>query len=637
MPSSTASIVALPTRPEVRQNVHLQDTHPGPPSSKSQGELLMLEKYIQDKKRMNSDFRDRCNAMDKAIRAGIKEVEDCGETLSLLQFPLVMSSLDTSLAQLTSTYLSGSPIFPVVATPDQKDLGYKIEQITDSHSRAGHWGREFILFFRQLLKYNIACLEVSWRGSNSFSTLFDTLSAAPQYEPTVEYINSLKAPDMYNTLWDYRVDPARISRDGEWAGYNEIIPRQQLIKEMSVLSQENKLFNHQEALAQTDNWNRAYWWEHPVVSEYSKTHEKQGWRSWLPNPTLASTGSGLYFRTILYVRITPSDYSLSSDSPSQIWKLITVNNKVLISAEPIITFEDVMPINFGQYSDDNLGIRFPSEVEYVQPFQNAATELLNNRMASSKRSTADRLLYDKDLVNGKHIASKNPSARIPVNMAQNAMGKRLGDAVAPIPFTDTGAGTVMQDIRMLAGLPELITGNNSADEGRFRKGNRTLGEFNEIMQNSSDRSMYHPVSLEEQVFRDIKNQLKFNLVTRLDTSIEEMNPALSETITLTPEEIRANIMRFRFADGVQPKSLIANTQMWGLVWQGLLESGLLQIYDAPAIYEYISSLGGVHGLEKFRLQGTGLPTGGPAPAAGGQGVPNSAGAAEGAPPPELPT
>ena len=582
---------------------HLKDTATTVPSKESQGSLHAYMIAIQDYKNRDADLRSRLRAMDTALRASIDEVTECDETLRLLNVPVSFAQLDTELAQLVSIYLSGYPMFPVVGTPDVKELASKVEGITDQHSRLGHWGREYILFFRSLIKYNVGALELDWRGTNTYQLVFDQLQRNADYQPSIEYINAIKCPDMYNTLWDSRVDPALVSRQGEWAGYNELLPLQELIRRMYIAQQENRLFNHAEALSQKSNWDNQYWWQHPVVSKYKTTDRTKGWQAWLPSAHTPTGGSGqpLYFVTTLYCRITPSEYQLGGSEPSQIWKLRWVNNKTLWTAEPITTFNNLLPMYFGQYTDDNMGDRTPSQVEYSNPFQEAASELLNNRVADAQRSVADRLLYDTSMVRGKHIASRSPTARIPVDMSNKAQGAKLSDAVSQLPYGDRNAATVIGDMRTLVEMPQLITGNNSADEGRFRKGNRTLGEFNEIQQNSDARTELSPISLEEQVFQDLKQQLKFNLVTRLDATTEFLNPELGEVITLSPEEIRENIMRFKFADGVKPKSMIGNTQTWAVIFDTLTATGMIQQYDALSMFEYISSLGGVHDLKRFRL------------------------------------
>lgn len=624
----------------------LRDTAIGVPSRQSQQLLLELMISIQDHKRLNSELRDRMYAMDRTLRAFEEQRDpDCEEIIKLLNFSLVASQLDTEMAEFTDTYVSGTPMFPVEATPNKRELGSKVERLIDQHARLGHWGHHLMRFGRQLLKYNVACIELDWRGTTSMSAIFDSISDAPSYEPKVEYWNQIFCPDMYNTLWDYRVDPPDVGRRGEWVGYNEVVTRQDLIREMNVLSLENKLFNHQEALGQVDNWNRAYYWEHPTVSKYKTIDTNKGWQSWLTLPSSpdGKGGSGLFFRTTLYVRITPAHFGLQSNAASEIWKMRFVNDKVLYSLEPVVTYNDLLPCYMAQYSDDNIGMRVPSTVEYIAPIQEAATELLNNRIGSSKRSLGDRLLYRTDMVKGKHIKSRNPSARIPVDVSMNPQGLSLSDAVAPIPFSDPNAGTVLQDMRLLTQIGELVTGNNSADEGQFRKGNRTLGEFRTIMGKSSARSRLHPISLEEQVFSDLKQQIKFNLITRLDVSQELINPALEEPMTVSPEEIRASIMHFRLADGVKPKSELASTEVWTLIVDTLINSGLYQGYDINSLIEYVASLGGAHYLERFRLPpagpaagaipGPGAPDAGasPSPAAPAQAAPATPQAAPSAP------
>src|SRR5690606_19784110 len=57
--------------------------------------------------------------------------------------------------------------------------------------------------------------------------------------------NTIKCLDLYNTFWDIRVEPTKISEDGEFAGYNRMLSGIALIK---LLQSTPGSFNHDKAL-----------------------------------------------------------------------------------------------------------------------------------------------------------------------------------------------------------------------------------------------------------------------------------------------------------------------------------------------------------------------------------------------------
>src|SRR5690606_28151463 len=100
----------------------------------------------------------------------------------------------------------------------------------------------------------------------------------------------------------------------------------------------------------------------------------------------------MYEKVTLYARIMPADFRIVSPEARtpQIWKLVIINDTVLVEAKRIISAYDHLPILFGQPAEDGLGLQTKSSAEGTIPIQEGATTLFNIRFAAARRSVSDR-------------------------------------------------------------------------------------------------------------------------------------------------------------------------------------------------------------------------------------------------------
>lgn len=543
------------------------------------------------------------------------------------EMPVLVAQIDTIKAYLTDVFLSGNPMFPVVTTPENTEAAEQMETLTQSHVERGRWIHHFLQFFLDCGKYNLGAIELEWLGLFDISVT-DRIqqSALRPFADTVggvqrslQYQNRVRVLDMYNLIWDRRVAPSEVGTRGEYIGYNELVNYIDLMQRLKILEAEGRLINGDDALASiwADAAKPEFWRDRPIVSRYITTFKTQDWFAWAHHVGGVHTSSiradvaNTYMVTTMYLRMVPDDHHMKvpeGDLP-QIWKVTIVNMQVIVQFDPVITAFDHFPIYLGSFLQDGFDYQTQSVGEGLQIVQDLASDLINTRLASSRRSVGDRLIYDPMLISADSIANRDPAARIPMKNSAQFMGKTPADAVFQIPYEDRNVANVMNDMEIVIGLGEWITGLNQFRQGQTRPGNRTLGEFAETIGNSELRSMLIAWTMEDLVFAPLKEQLKFNIL-RFATDQEILSERLERVVQIDPATIRRSIVEFQLADGLTPKNKLANTDAY-VAFLNLFSTvpQLAAQYDMGRLAAYLASLLGAIHIDRFRLDapGTGVP------------------------------
>lgn len=525
--------------------------------------------------------------------------------------PVVVSQVDSMVAYLADVFLSGSPLFPIVSNPANKEYAEQLETLIDDHATLGGYARQLLLFFRDGVKYNLAALETEWTSIYQYSLLQD-LMKGKKMDKTAKKYTKVKRLDPYNTVWDHNVNPGDVSLEGDYAGYVEIVSATKLKRFLNRLSTEGKAFNVKEAQGSgTFNTpeNLSNYHTHPTVSDYVTARKPTDGMNWFTyitgqEDTSSSTikaGNFEIFR--LYARIMPSDFFLfgpESKTP-QIWKFVIINNTVVVQAERIISAYDYLPILFGQPLEDGLGYQTQSIAESNIPFQSAATTLFNIRFNSARRAVSDRALYDSTLISSADINAPVPAAKIPVKSNSLDNTKSIKDAYHQIPFDARGTEAAFQDGMAIVSFGKELSGLNAPQQGQFQRGNKSVQEWNDTMGGSDSRLRLPALTLEFQVFMPLKETLKLNIF-QYGESTEVVSQKDGNSLQIDIEQLKTKVLAFRVADGYTPKSKLAGTDAIVQLMQILGQSQQLQQQLGPMLpgmFAHLAQLMGVRGLKEY--------------------------------------
>jgi hypothetical protein len=512
--------------------------------------------------------------------------------------PIVMPQVESAVTYQTSVFLTGSPIFGVVASPDNEDIAMQYQAIIEENSIRGGWVQQFQMFFRDCFKYNVGIVEVTWDRIVTASVESDINYKQGKEGRPKEIIwqgNSIKRRDPYNCFWDSRYAPTQVYKDGEFIGYTELMSRihlKKFIAELPDVIRPNIVPAFESGQGSTGNVVSNYYEPELNPMALLKGDSKRittNWMAWagLVNKTGGIDYRNLYEVTTLYARILPSDFDLTVPEPNtvQIWKFIIVNHLVVLYAERQTNAHANLPMLIGQSNEDGLKYQTKSLASNAQSFQEIASALVNSSMAARRRAISDRGIYDPTRISEIHINSDNPSAKIP--MRPSAAGKPISEAYMPIPFNDNQALVTFQELPQILQMANTVNGQNQSKQGQFVKGNKTLHEYADVMSNANGRDQVTSLLFEAQVFTPLKEILKSNIL-QYQPPGDVLVPSQQAPVTIDPTQLRKQMAVFKLTDGLTPTDKAISSDALTAALQTIMGSPQVgAAYNIGPLFSYL--------------------------------------------------
>lgn len=557
------------------------------PSDKSQQVIVDFTRNMADQYRSQWNIRDQMKSIDLAYmretdytdeQAKAKLANQRGDSTKFqnITLPVVLPQIENAVTYQQSVFLTGYPIFSAVSVPEFADQATQMDTIIGEQQDKGNWVHEILTCFRDGLKYNLMAAEVSWEKEVTYSLSTDLAFKGGQEGKPTEVLwegNKIRRMDLYNTFWDTRVLPREVAEKGEFAGFNEIMS---LIALKAFVAKLPSRMNMTEALQSgfsapismvgATGMNGYYY---PQLNpEATVDWQMMGGTNWVRWAGFDDNSSqtkykDMYQVTTIYARILPADFGFKGvpgQNTPQVWKFILVNNQVVIYCERLTNAHNLLPIIISQPLDDGLGYQTKSFGKNVQPIQDITTALSNSSIASRRRAISDRMLYDPSRVSQAAINNDNPSAKIPVR--PSAYGQELSKAIYAIPFRDDQFQINGQEIQMYSAYANQISGLNPARQGQFVKGNKTLGEFDSVMNNANGRDQTLALTLEGNFFKPIKAIVRSNIL-QYQGGTTLFNRESERTVIVDPVLLRKANLSFKISDGLEPSSKLINADTLG--------------------------------------------------------------------------
>ncbi len=524
--------------------------------------------------------------------------------------PVVMPQVETATTYQSSVFLTGYPLFGAVSSPQFADEALQLETILEADSRRGGWTRQLMLSFRDGFKYNFAPVEVSWATETTQTNITtDIARSITEGIPTTLLWagNKITRLDPYNTFVDPKVAPTEVYKHGEYAGYTEVKSRialKAMLADMpnKLVSNVVKAFQAPTALSSsTASGNHNYYVPpiSPTINPDDYLHASDtNWLSWAGlSSTTKNTAidyKNLYEVTTLYCKVLPAEFDqrVANSNTPQIYKLVIVNHSVIVYAELQTNAHNYLPVLIGQPLEDGLGYQTKSLASNAMPYQALASSYMNSIIASRRRAISDRTLYDPSRVSAAAINSPNPSAKIPVR--PGAYGKDISQSVYAFPYREDQAASSMQQIQTILGLANQLSGQNQASQGQFVKGNKTLQEFDSVMNNANGRDQMVSILLESQLFSPMKEILKINIL-QYKGGDSIYNRDANKVIEVDPLALRKAVLDFKITDGLTPASKMLNSDSFSTALQVIGSSPQIGSgYNIAPLFSYLMKTQGAN-------------------------------------------
>lgn len=520
--------------------------------------------------------------------------------------PVVMPQVNSALNYMANVFLTGYPIFPVVADPANEDAALQLETIIQENATTAGWAQQLMMFFRDGFKYNLQAIECDWKTKTNWTVENDVSKSNSAGAKKILWEgNVLKRMDLYNTFWDPRVHPSDMHTEGEFVGYTEIYSRIRFKKYCNSLYNRAPKAAVIAALASQPiqgaigaSTTSPYGYYIPYVNPYpfyNKTASLD-WMNWAtntPSDKLGVNYKNAYSVTTVYARILPDDYGLMvpEKNTPQVWKFVIINGAVVLTAERLTNIHSFLPIFFGQPIEDGLDYQTKSFAANVADMQDIASALWSGHIASKRRLVGDRVLYDPSRIKESDINSINPAAKIPVR--PSSYGKPLNEAVYQFPFRDEQTDSLIQSSSAVVQMANLINGQNPAQQGQFVKGNKTRHEYDDIMGHGNAQNQQMALSTEAQVLTPLKEVIKLNTL-QYQQAKTIYNTGKGQSVNVDPTDLRKSAVHFKVCDGLIPSDKITGDDLLQVVIQQFGSSPQLAAgYNLPAAFTYLMKTQGL--------------------------------------------
>ncbi len=560
-----------------------------------------------------STYRERFEKIDKAIQLeSDNRREKIPDYFDDVEQPLVAGPTSTVANFLIDTFVNNQHLFEVVAPdPTNAEGADQMNAINEENSKRSNWTREFLLFFRNMPKYNYGAMELLWEIEPILSLTTDAVNGSntgAAVEASTRQGNVFHSWDPYNTFYDTSVDVNQVHAKGEFAGTVERVSMIELQSRIDKLKLAGRHLMNIDKIWSVGSSAPTHYYTPAVRTEVSASKQDNGWLGFFgETPDMVGSErrslSFMYEYVTMYVRIIPKMFGASTPGADkiQIWKLHIVGWDTLIYAEKQNNAHGFFPSVFVQLDEQNIQDQVKSLAEKLIPMQNLSTKLYDSRLASIVRAIGDRALYDGGRIEKRHLDSDNPKAKIPVK--PNILNPGLSNAYASIPFNDNISQTFLQELGFLDQRANKTSGLNNPQQGQLQKGNRTLGEFNEVMANADDDLRTWGKLVQAQAMTPLKQILKTNILQyQPPTTIVPDNGQVQQQID--PVTLRKAAIGFKVADNLVTKEAILDMPTARSFFELLLQSPQLQQFYGerlPDLVDHVFSTMGFN-TRDFRSQ-----------------------------------
>ncbi len=308
---------------------------------------------------------------------------------------LGQSQIDTAVTALLDMLVPTDKMYEPFGSADTQSAAIAVtKELNKSADKFNHIS-EYYKVFSDALRYDLGGLEVVWTNQTGSRIENDALTGTARIVPnTVVFSgNKLKALDIRNTFYDLTVSPEKVSTDGGYAGYVEVIGIPQL----------NEMIDRGEVSAEyvCDTWeptNDLIEYNYKPVFSNAASHPKDTQTRTLDNLFgITMSPDKAIFMITMYVRLRAKPFKLADQDGQTIWRFRLIGSRI-VSAEPLDNAHGRLPIVLTSATCDSLGENMLSYAETLLHMQNFASFLINAKQRGYRKQLYGVTFYDKNKI-----------------------------------------------------------------------------------------------------------------------------------------------------------------------------------------------------------------------------------------------
>jgi len=556
---------------------------------------------------------------------------------------LVRETVETYYASYVTTYLSSTTIFGMTSPADRAEDAEKFNTIMADQQRRAAWGGNLAKAFLDIAKYNLALVDHSWDHqvnygmASSLSSLADQNTSNVKRTEQVWAGNHITHCDMYNSFFDHSVDPVDLNTKGEWGGWVDLYTQVRFKELVDKLKTRNgdlyltdpndpkfniygitKTSSAQQVNGASFKGTGDMSYREPVLSAIGQekgqfTKDQTNWAA----HTSGLTGtprvepSAMYEITKIRLRVVPSAWGLGQKGDNDaiaIYEVYIVAGTWVLYTEKLENIHDRLGFILCQTDQDSLGYNTTGPAQVSIPYMKTAKQLLDRVLAGADRAISDRAIYDSTMFSQDDVSSKIPDAKIATSK-KLPNGKRLADYYHSIPYDNSATRGLLAELPTVEAAGKRASGLNNPQTGQFQKGNKTLYEYQDTMQNSGDRTFIRTLNIENTMMAELKWMTKLNIIQwqKQATLFNEENQV---EVDINPAKLFDATVEFVMADGLLPTEYQLSPNVQQQVIQLITQAPeLFAEYDVPGIVQHIIGQTSGVKLDQYKQgSGTGATT-----------------------------
>ena len=551
------------------------------------------------------------DAMEKKDPAKDK-LDANGLPLSIVSPSHIMlgNTLDVT-AYLSSVYAFKNPIFSVSDILNALHVSDAVKAKIQKDAVTGNWALEMIKWVFNAAMFNYGPAELRLN--------------------TKTQTNSMRALCPFNTFCDPDVPLEKIPQEGLFAGYHEVVNLATLFRELSAVPEHYRATWGKRILTDIRTLKNLPVGAHGVPTFHDPNsvfdssdgyaNRTVDWGAFIQagnameSKTPTSTSEYLsrsqnkYVKTVYYRRALPEWLGLpvntypsskgSTLSQLPIFKLVFLNNSILLSVEPVSEKHGLIPIAFAQlFSSTSLGTPH-SFTALLEPVQQFASKLDNGRFAAMRRALSDRGIYNPEFINAEDMADASPNAKIPTNSKTLPEGASLNHAYLPLPFDGSSMAALLGMVGEVDTHAARIVGNTIQMQGGRLPGNKVASEAMREAQFSEGRFRVYAIVFQQTGLTPIKLMLRSNL-GEITSSLVYVNKLTGRKEAVTPQEFRDNEFEYEISDGLLPGSKMITPEAASAMMTMVTQIPPLQgLYDLRTLFAMFGRSLGLEDMDKI--------------------------------------
>lgn len=519
-------------------------------------------------------------------------------TYTTIQIPYTFAQVMAAHTYWTTVFLSRTPVHQFSGREDEGEMQINaMEALIGYQMDVGRATVPYFLWFYDAAKYGVGWLGSYWCEEQ---VQYSTIERQPdgslvQVTRRVEGFTGNRVYNIspYDALPDPRVTVTEFQK-GEFFGVRSRIMWSEIVRR----AKRGMYTNLDRIRTQRDGQKASTYGSSQLErpsSDFVVDNQSQ-----LPHPAVVPVIE-------LYVDLLPEEWGLGpTDFPEKWVFTITEDLEVLLGAQPLGLMHGEFPVDVLSSEVEGYAMYNRGIPEIQAPIQNTMDWLINSHMYSVRATLNNGYIIDPTKIVMKDVEKGGPG--FVWRLRPEAYGQPIGNYYEQVKITDVTQAH-MGDLQTMFGIGERIFGINDQMLGMLAQGGRKtatevrtstgfgvnrLKTIAEWMSASGFSSHSQKLVQSSQQFYSAKKKL------RIVGNLAGM--AGPRFVNVTPEDIVGSYATVP-VDGTLPIDRFAQATFWREMFADVAQMPMIaQQYDLGGIFAWIAQLGGMRGLDRFKIQ-----------------------------------